>query len=162
MVAVPAADHDLLVRLADHLPVTAHGADQHLVGLGAGVGVDRVAVVPGQQAEQQFGQLDHRRVGSVEEHVVVRQLVHLRGGSGGQVLAPVTQLGAPQAGHAVQVAPAVVVPQVQAFAAGDDPWAFGVERLLVKESVDVVGRVAGLVVAGVALRLEGGVHCCSP
>ncbi|MNS65894.1 hypothetical protein D3C72_990850 [compost metagenome] len=159
VVTVPAADHDLLVRLANHLPVAAHGTDQHLVGLGAGVGVDRVAVVPRQQAEQQLGQFDHRRVGGVEEHVVVRQLFQLLGRGGGEVLAAVAEVGAPEAGHAVEVALAVVVPQVQAFATDDHPRPFGVQRLLVEEGMDVVRGIGCLVVAGLALRGERRIHC---
>ncbi|MCY1280739.1 hypothetical protein D9M70_295310 [compost metagenome] len=159
VVAVPAADHDLLLRLADHLPVAAHGADQHLVGLGAGVGVDRVAVVAGQQAEEQLGQFHHRRVGGVEEHVVVRQLLQLLGGRGGEVLAAVAEVGAPEAGHAIEVALAVVVPEVEALAANDHPRPFGVQRLLVEEGMDVVGRIGCLVVTGFTLGLELSVHC---
>ncbi len=150
VVAVPATDHDLLLRLAFDLPEAAHGTDQHLVGLGAGVGVDRVAVVVGQQAEERLGEFDHRRVGGVEEHVVVRQLVQLGGGGGGQVLAAVAQVGAPQAGHAVDVLVAVVVPEVQAFATHHHARALGVQRLLVEEGMDVVGRIGFLVFTGVA------------
>ena len=148
VVAVPAADHDLLLRLPLDLPEAPHGADQRLVGLGAGVGVNRVAVVRRQQAEQQLGQLDHRRVGGVEEQVVIRQLLHLPGRGGVQVLAPVTEAGAPQPRHAIQVALAVVVPQVQALALDDHPRAFGVQRLLVEKGVDMVRRIQGLIVGG--------------
>jgi len=167
VVAIPAADHHLLLRLAEDLPVAAHAADQHLVGLGTGVGVDGVAVVPGQQAEQQLGQLHHRRVGGVEEHVVVRQLLQLGAGGSGQVLAAIAQVGAPQAGHAVQVALAVVVPQVQALTTDDHPRALGVQRLLVEEGMDMVRGVGGLVILGTAGRgrlrlLVGGAHGHSP
>ncbi|MCY1174656.1 hypothetical protein D9M73_148650 [compost metagenome] len=148
VVTVPAADHDLLLGFAEHLPVTPHRADQHLVGLGAGVGVDRVAVVSRQQAEQQLGQLDHLRVGGVEKHVVVRQLFQLPARRGGQVLAPVTEVGAPQPGHAVEVTPAIVVPQVQALATDHHPWPLVIEGFLIDERMDVVRSVGGLVVAG--------------
>ncbi|MNE16868.1 hypothetical protein D3C80_1098270 [compost metagenome] len=149
VVTVPAADHDLLLGFAEHLPVTPHRADQHLVGLGAGVGVDRVAVVTRQQAEQQLGQLDHLRVGGVEKHVVVRQLFQLPARRGGQVLAPVTEVGAPQPGHAVEVTSAIVVPQVQALATDHHPWPLIVEGFLIDERMDVVRSVGGLVVAGI-------------
>jgi hypothetical protein len=55
---------------------------------------------------------------------------------------------------------------VQALTTDHHPRAFGVQRLLVEEGVDVVGGVAGLVVTGIALGLQLGlercVHCCSP
>ena len=155
VIAVPATDHDLLLRLAEHLPVAAYGADQHLIGFGTGVGVDHMAVVPWQQAEQQLGQLDHRRMGGVKEHVVVRQLIHLRSRRSGQVLAAITQLRTPQARHPVQVTLTLAVPQVQALTADHYAWAFGIQRLLIHKGMDMVRRVRGLVVLGLALRFKG-------
>ncbi|MNZ62528.1 hypothetical protein D3C78_806530 [compost metagenome] len=117
-----------------------------------------MAVVPWQQAEEQLGKLDHCRVSGVEEHVVVRQLIHLRGGGGGQVPAAIAELGAPQAGHAIQVTVAVVVPQVQALTADHHPWPFGIQCLLIEKRMDMVGGVGFLIVLGVALRGKGCIH----
>ena len=98
----------------------------------------------------------------MEEHVVVGQLFQLRGRGGGQILAAVTEVGAPQARHAVEVAIAIVVPQRQAITADHHPWAFFVEGLLVDERVNVVRGIGGLVIAGTAGRIEFGGHGGSP
>ncbi|MCY1186858.1 hypothetical protein D9M73_277690 [compost metagenome] len=94
----------------------------------------------------------------MEEHVVVRQLLQLTSRRGGQILAPVTEVGAPQTGHAIEVAIAVVVPQVQTLATDNHTRAFGVQCLLIKEGVNVVCGIAGLIVLGVALRFVIGGH----
>ena len=96
VVAVPAANHHLFLRLIENLPVATHGADQHFIRFRTGVGVNGVAVVPGQQAEKEFGQLNHRRVRGVEEHIVIGQLRELRRRGIRQILAAVAQLGTPQ------------------------------------------------------------------
>jgi hypothetical protein len=74
------------------------------------------------------------------------------------VAAAIAELGAPQAGHAIEVAVAVVVPQVQALAAHHHLRPFGVQGLLIQERMDVVGGVGLLVVLGLALRCEGCIH----
>ncbi|MNI53249.1 hypothetical protein D3C73_1080730 [compost metagenome] len=117
-----------------------------------------MAVVARQEAEQQLGQLDHRWVGGVEEHVVVRQLVHLRSRRSAQVLATITELGAPQARHAVQVTLVVVVPEIQALAADHHPRTFGIERLLIHKRMDVVGGIGLLVILSLPFRFEGCIH----
>jgi hypothetical protein len=48
---------------------------------------------------------------------------------------------------------------VEALAANDHPRPFGVQRLLVEEGMDVVGRIGCLVVTGFTLGLELSVHC---
>ncbi|MNM15076.1 hypothetical protein D3C81_252990 [compost metagenome] len=117
-----------------------------------------MAVVLGQQAEQQLRKLDHRRVSGVEEHVVVRQLLQLTGRRRGQILAPVAEVGAPQTGHAIEVTIAVVVPQVQAVATDDHARPFFVQRLLIEERVNVVGGIGRLIVLGFALGFVIGCH----
>ena len=89
-------------------------------------------------------------------------MLQLRGRGGGQILASVTEVGAPQAGHAVQVTLAVVVPQRQAITADHHPRTFFVEGFLIDERVNVVSGVGGLVIAGAAGRIEFGGHGGSP
>ncbi|MNM50646.1 hypothetical protein D3C81_616950 [compost metagenome] len=121
-----------------------------------------MAVVAWQQAEQQLRQFHYRRVGGVEKHVVVRQLFKLFAGGSGQVLAPIAEVGAPQARHTVQVAFAVVVPKRQAFTAHDHPWAFLVQGFLVEKRMNVVRGIQGLVITGAAIGFHLSGHCESP
>jgi hypothetical protein len=91
-----------------------------------------------------MGQLQHRRVGGLEEGVVERQLTHLRARGFDQFLAAIADGHAPQAGHAVEDLVALAVPQVHTFGLGDDARAFLGQLLVITERRQVVGLAQGL------------------
>src|SRR5262249_11785337 len=104
---------------------------------------------------QQFGQLDGRRRGGLEEGVVEGQLAHLPRGRFDQRALAVADVDAPQARHRVEDLLALAVPQPDAVAARDDARALLRERLEVGERMEEVRRVGALPVGG------GPVHTCS-
>ena len=61
-----------------------------------------------------LGQRHGRRVGGLEEQVVVRQLAHLPGRGLDQLLAAIAQVDAPEPGHGVEDLVAFAVPQIDA------------------------------------------------
>src|SRR4051794_8128632 len=120
VVALRAADEVHALRRADRGEVAA--------GQLAG-GVDRVAaaraeedprVVDRRQLAEALGQPQRRRVRERAERGVAREGAHLRGGGVDDLLAAVADVDVPQARGAVEVAPAVGVPDVRALAARDD------------------------------------------
>ena len=87
-----------------------------LDGLATAGGEEDPVEVAGRAAGEPLGQLDRPRVG-VGPQREERELARLRGGRLGQFLAAVTDLDDEQPGEAVEVAPALVVPDVGALAA---------------------------------------------
>ena len=75
----------------------------------------------------------------MEEGVVVRQLLHLLIRRLRQLLASVTDVHAPQSGHAVKNAVALRIPKVNAFRFGDHTGAFVCQGFGVGEGMEMVG-----------------------
>ena len=92
----------------------------------------------GVRSDEPLRELDGRRVGGLEEAVVVRQLEHLPVGRIREFAPPVADVDAPQAGHAVEDAVAVGVVEVDALGPDDDPRALRLQRLVVGERVQVM------------------------
>ncbi len=119
VVAVPAADDDVALRLPFELPVAPHQPDHGIDGLAARAGEEHMLELRRRDLGQLRGQLDGRRRRALEEGVVVRQLVHLPRGDLGQLRAAIAHGHAPQARHAVQQLAALAVVQVDALGARD-------------------------------------------
>ncbi|MCY1535422.1 hypothetical protein D9M68_708280 [compost metagenome] len=148
VVAVDAADDHLLLRLALERPVVADQAQQGVVAFRAGAGEEHMVHAGRGDLGQRLGQLQHRRVGGLEEGVVERQLAHLPAGRLDQFLAAVADGDAPQAGHAIEDLLPLAVPQVHALGLGDDPRALLVHLLVVGERREMVLTAHGLPFAG--------------
>jgi hypothetical protein len=151
VVAVDAADDDLLVRLALHRPVVADHAQHGVVAFGAGAGEEHVVHALRRHIGDCLGQLQRRRVGGLEEQVVVRQLLHLLAGDLGQLIATIADRHAPQAGHAIENLVAFAVPEVHALGRGDDARAFFGQLFDIAERGQVV--VAAQRLPGLGLRI---------
>ncbi|MNN30625.1 hypothetical protein D3C81_1442790 [compost metagenome] len=136
----------------------AHQAQHGVVGLRAGAGEEHVVHALRRQLGDRRGQLDGRRVGGLEEQVVVGQFEHLPVRGIGQLAAAVADVDAPQAGHGVEDLLALAVPQVDAVGPGDDARALGAELLVVAERGEQVLAAEGLPFGGAALLG----HCGSP
>ena len=148
VVGVVAADDHLPLGLAQDVPVAAHHAHHGVVALRARAREEHMLELRRRHLGQQFGQLDGRRRGGLEEGVVERQLAHLpRGGIDQRALA-VADVDAPQAGHRVEDLVAVAVPQVDVVGARDDARALAGQRLEVGEGVQEVRGVGPLPVGG--------------
>ena len=141
VVRVEPADHDAPSGLALELPVAPDHPQHRVVGLGAGVREEHAAHPRRRDLGDQARELDRRRVGALEEVVVVRQLAHLRRRRVDQLLAPVAEVHAPQPRHAVEDAVAVGVLQPHAVRAHDDAAAARRERLEIGERMQVVRGV---------------------
>ena len=107
---------------------------------------------------QQFGQFNGRDDGCIEEAVVERQLRHLPGGRIDQFVATITNIHAPQAGHAVEDLVALRIPDIDAVAARDDARATAGQSLGIGKGMHVMGAVALLQRARVELLGFDGVH----
>ena len=138
VIAVAARDDDLLVRLAEQAPVVADEADDGVVGLGPGIGEEHPVEAGRRQLAQLAGQLDGRRVGALEEAVVVGQLPQLAAPGVGQLGAAVAEVDAPEPGHPVEDLLAVLLPDVHALGPRDDPCAALAELAVIRERVQEV------------------------
>ena len=125
-----------VVEVPDHL-------DGGVVGLGAGVGEEHLAHGHRRAGDQHLREVDHRLVRFGGERVVERQLAHLGGGGLHQAFVVEAKRGAPQAGDALDIFLAGLVPNAHALAAGDHHRADLLVRLQIGVGVQHVGDVAG-------------------
>ena len=144
VVAVPTADDHLTLRLTAQRPVTPHHAHQGVVGLAAGAREERMVELRRRQTGEPRRQLDRRRIGALEEAVVVRQFEHLSMGRLGEFAAPVAEGDAPQTGHPIEDAMAFGVMQPYPLGAGDHARTARGKRPMVGERMQVVRRVERL------------------
>ncbi len=158
VIGVVAADDRLALRLAHQIPITAHQADDGVVAFGAGVGEEHMVETGRRHLRQQRRKLGCRGRGGLEKGVVERQGLHLVGGGVHQILPPVAEVDAPQAGHTVDDFVALRVPDAHALAAHDDAAARGVQALGVGEGMQVMRGVLGAQRGGVELGQIIGFH----
>ena len=149
VVGVFAADEHLLFGLPGQVPVTPHQPEHRVVGLGTGVGKKDVVKVRRGNLRQQPGQLNRRGRGSLEEIIVIGQLKQLPVRRVGQLLPAVTDVDAPQAGHAVQQSVTVRIPDINTVGAGNHPATFLRQGFGIGKRVQVVGAVGGLPVRSI-------------
>ncbi|MCY1530296.1 hypothetical protein D9M68_654770 [compost metagenome] len=133
VVAVDPADELLLGWFAEGVVQVPDHLDHGVVGFGAGVGEEHLAHRHRRHLDQFLGQLDARPVRLVAEQVIERQGAQLLLGGGDQALVAEAQRRAPQAGHGLDIALALVVIYIDAFAALDDQRA----DLLVQAGIGV-------------------------
>ena len=148
VVRVVAADDDLALGLAQHVPVAAHHAHDGVVALGARAAEKHMLEARRRHLGQQLGQFDGRHGGRLEEGVVEGQLLHLPRGGLYQRLLAVAHVHAPQAAHRVQDALALAVPQIDVVGAGDDARALAGQTLEIGEGVQEMRRVGLLPLRG--------------
>ena len=164
VVRVVAADEDRALGLAQQVPVAPHHAHHGVVAFRAGAGEEDVLELRRRHLGEQLGQLDGGRRGRLEEAVVEGQRAQLLRRGIDQCLLAVADVDAPQARHRVEDLLAVAVPQIDVLAPGDDARALARECLEVGERMEIVGRVGGLPLLGVAgLRraaADRGSHDC--
>nr|GFD20810.1 hypothetical protein [Tanacetum cinerariifolium] len=86
VVAVDAADDDLLVRLALDRPVVTDHAQYGVVAFGTGTGEKHMIHAFRGDVGNRLGQVQCRRVSGLEEQVVIRQFAHLLAGGIGQLV----------------------------------------------------------------------------
>ena len=87
-------------------------------------------------------------MGGLEEAVVVRQLAHLAAGRLDQVLTPVTQVHAPQPGHAIENLVALGVIDIHPFRPLDNTRALLPKVLVISERMQIVAVIQGLPFGG--------------
>ncbi len=143
VVAHFAGDDLDLVGLAFEVPVVAGDFEGGFVRLGAAGGEVDVVEGAGEELGEFGGELDGGGGGETEEGGDERDLVDLVGGGGGELVAAVTDVDVPESGEAVDVAFAVGVPEVDAFAAGEDEGAVVADRPEIGDGVEEVGFVFG-------------------
>ena len=158
VVGVLATDDLLLVGLAEQVVIAFHQAQVGIVGLGAGVGEEHMVELRRGDLHQGPGQLHRRLVGALEEVVVKRQFLQLGVNGVADGLLAVTQVAAPQSGHAVEQLVAVGVVDVDVLGAGNDTPALLAVILQVGKRVQVVGLVQPLELA----RVDYFIHVLRP
>jgi len=116
----PLARDDLfLLRLADGIVVVPDHLHGRVVGLRARIGKEHAGHGHRGLCQQFGGQFGHCRVGPVIEGVIVGQRLQGPDACGHQTRMAEAQRTAPQARHALDVAPPVFVLHVNAVAPGD-------------------------------------------
>ena len=132
-----------------------HQPQDGVVGLGAGIGEERVIEI-GRSEFREFGrELDRRLYGALEKTVVVGQFGHLARCGFAQLPAAIAEVHAPQPGESVEHPVAVGVPDISAFAADQDARALLRQRGVVVERVQVMRRVELLQAGDVGFFHDG-------
>jgi len=152
VIGVVPADHDAALRLAHQVPVASRHAENSVICLGARVREEHPVELLRRDLAQHLRELDRRRIGALEETVVVRQLPHLLRRDVGEFVPAVADVHAPEARHRVEDLEALRVVQVHAVGARDDPRALGGERPEIGEGMQVVASVQFLPVARPSFR----------
>ncbi|MNH27207.1 hypothetical protein D3C79_873090 [compost metagenome] len=127
--------------MADH---AQHG----VVAFGAGAGEEHMGHALRRHIGDCLGQLQRRRVGSLEEQVVVRQLAHLLFCRLHQFFTAIADRHAPQASHAVEDLVPLAVPQMHTLGLGDDARPLLLQLLVVAEGREVMLPAQGLPFTG--------------
>jgi hypothetical protein len=156
VIAVVAADEDVLLRLVLHRPEVPHHAQDGVVRLGARVGEEGVIQVVRRELRQLRRELDRRLGGALEEAVVVGQLGHLLRRHRAEFRPPVADVHAPQPGEGIQQLVALAIPDIDALAARQQPRAALGQRRVVVERMQVVGGIELLQGAGVGVVMRVG------
>ena len=151
VVAVPAPDDDVALRLAFELPVAAREPDRGIDRFAARAGEKHVLELRWRDLGELRCKIDRGRGRALEETVVVRQLVHLPVGSIGQFPPAIAQRHAPQARHAIENPVAIRIVEIDALAARDQPRPLRADLARVRERMQEVRLVERLPV-GLAAR----------
>jgi hypothetical protein len=102
-------------------------------------------VQPGRgELRQPLAERDHRLRRGFEKRVVIGQLRHLRRRRLDQFRPAIARRDTPQPGHAVEDLCALIIVQKHAVRAGDDAHPAGMQRFMVRERVQMVGRIQPL------------------
>ena len=142
-VVCPLPRNDLLLARATQRVVDVpRELDGGVVGLGSGVREKRLAHARRRYADQPLGELGGDRRDFPRKAVIERQLAHLAVRGLGKPPLGKTERCAPQPGHPLEVAPALVVVDVNAFAARNNERSLLLHRSQVRRGVQVEGLVA--------------------
>ncbi len=101
VIGIVAGNDKALVWPSGALPVMVHHPQLGIVRLRPGIGEGHMVKALRQDRRDLGCQFDRRRMGCLEECVVKRQFLHLAIGDIGQFIAPIANIHAPQARHAV-------------------------------------------------------------
>ena len=148
VIAELAADDHPLFRFALKRPVMTDHADDGVVRLGPGIGVEDVAQPVRGDLGELGRQFRHRLVTGPEEIVVIGQLRHLGCRRLDQFGPAISDIHAPQPGHAVEDTVPVTVVDVMALGMGDDPRALPAQIPVISERRHVMRRIQGLPFVG--------------
>ena len=107
------------LRLALRGPVLARELGGRVDRIAAAEAEEHARVLHRRELDEAIDELERRRIGDVAERLKGLERPQLLADGLGHVLAPVPDVGVPETGRAVQIAPTLVVPQVQALAAHD-------------------------------------------
>ena len=143
-----APGHDLaLGGLAQGLVIAPGHLDGRLVGLGPRAGEKHLLQRPRGDLDQLLRQLDQLVVAASPEGMAVGQVLQLPPGGVHQALFAIAQIGAPQAGHGVQVLPPLGIHQVDALAMFDHQGILLQVPVQIGKRMQMRGTVPGAVVA---------------
>ena len=159
VVAVLAGDDDLPLGLFLQGPVMADEADVGVIRLGPRACEEHMVQIARRQFGDAGGQRDGGHMRGLEEGVVIGKLADLAGGGLGDFLAGITDVDAPEPGHAVDDLLALAVLQPDALGLGDDPRALPGQFVIGGEGMHVMRGVQRLQLGGgqmIGDRTHGG------
>ena len=142
-------DHGAL-RLADEAPVAAHELDDGLDRLAAAAREEDGGIVHRRDRRDAVGEVGRRAARDVAVVRVRVQLPHLGGGRIRDLGAAVADVRVPEAAGRVDVAVALVVPEVAALAALEDQLAGGLHGVHVGDGMPEMGHAGQPIGAAVA------------
>ena len=132
----------LLLRPAECVIDVPRQLDRRVVCLRAGVREQHLAHLRRGHADQPLGELGADRRDFPRKAVVERQFAHLPVGCVGEPPFGKAQRCAPQPGHALEITPALVIVDIDAFATRNDERTLLLHRAQVRRRVQVEGLIA--------------------
>lgn len=146
VVAIVAADEDVLLRLPLHRPEMPHQPQDGVVGFRARIGKERMIQIARRQLRQLGSQVHGGLGGALKEAVVVRQLLHLPRCRLRKLGPPIAHVDAPQPGKRIQQLAAIRIPHIHPLAPRQDARALGgqcrvvIERMQMMRSIELLQR----------------------
>ena len=158
MIGIVTTDEDGAIGFALGLPIMADHAENGVVGFGPRIVEEDIRQAAVGQAGNLRREHHRRRRHGLEESIVERQFPHLLGRNVGKFVAAVTDVDAPQAGHAVENALTVAIDDVTAIGVRDDPASAQVfDQLIVLLGRQMVGHVKAAKLGDIVVTRHGSV-----
>ena len=148
VIAIVAPDDNALFGPAFKRPEMPHHADDGVVRLRPGIGIEDVTQTIRRDAGEPRRQLGDGPIAGLEEVVVIGQLGHLAGGRLDKLLPAIADIHAPQTGHPIKDAVALAVMDVMPVGMGDNPCAMLTKLGIIGKGRHVMRRIQRLPFAG--------------
>ena len=147
VIPIGAPDDDAFFRLALKRPEMPHHANDGVIRLRPGIGIEHIVQPIRRQVGKLLRQRHNRLIAGLEEVVVIGKRMHLCGGGLDKFRPAIADIHTPQSRHPIKDAVAVCIEDVMAFGMGDDARALLANFTIIGKGRHMVRRIKRLPVA---------------